>query len=326
TTRGHAFQYPPLPAGVDGIRIIRIEPGEFSDRVVCTLTSVAFGAKPKYVALSYTWHDPYTDNAKLPTLPEESSSSHRSVDSTKEQGPDISSNGLSHQIRREQWKPESKFAVPSRNEIPPITLNNHAFQISHNLYLALLHLRSSTVELNLWVDAICINQTDIDERNAQVAIMSFIYMRATKVIGWLGIKEYSEHPGLFRKMAIEWKAGQTQHSAASLSQEGKLRRSLEPDQGTFAWIAKSSYWTRLWIVQEICIPRALAFVLGSYIWTFEDFIEWRTLKIAKSPPYPILLDKQTEALIRLTNARAAKYTDTMRLENLIENFANSGCS
>ncbi|KAH7396120.1 heterokaryon incompatibility protein-domain-containing protein, partial [Pyrenochaeta sp. MPI-SDFR-AT-0127] len=38
----------------------------------------------------------------------------------------------------------------------------------------------------LWVDAICINQTDNDERSKQVAIMGEIYNRAIKVFAWLG--------------------------------------------------------------------------------------------------------------------------------------------
>ena len=37
----------------------------------------------------------------------------------------------------------------------------------------------------LWIDAICINQTDIDERNAQVAIMGDIYKEASRVLVWL---------------------------------------------------------------------------------------------------------------------------------------------
>jgi hypothetical protein len=38
----------------------------------------------------------------------------------------------------------------------------------------------------LWVDAICINQDDIEERNRQVKLMAFIYSRALAVLVWLG--------------------------------------------------------------------------------------------------------------------------------------------
>lgn len=38
----------------------------------------------------------------------------------------------------------------------------------------------------LWIDAICINQDDIAEKNSQVAMMAEIYKKATRVNIWLG--------------------------------------------------------------------------------------------------------------------------------------------
>jgi hypothetical protein len=72
-----SFPYPPLPAGVDAIRILTVEPGDFADPLVCTLTSVPFSSKPKYVALSYTWGPSYPDNAALPISPKEAIISHQ---------------------------------------------------------------------------------------------------------------------------------------------------------------------------------------------------------------------------------------------------------
>lgn len=40
--------------------------------------------------------------------------------------------------------------------------------------------------VNFWIDAICINQSDVSERNQQVSIMSEIYARAEEVPVWLG--------------------------------------------------------------------------------------------------------------------------------------------
>lgn len=38
----------------------------------------------------------------------------------------------------------------------------------------------------LWIDAICINRFDIDEKNSQVRKMHSIYKKADKVVAWLG--------------------------------------------------------------------------------------------------------------------------------------------
>lgn len=58
--------------------------------------------------------------------------------------------------------------------------------VSQNLALALRYLRSRDQVRTLWIDAICINQEDTDERSEQVGRMSDIYKLADKVIAWLG--------------------------------------------------------------------------------------------------------------------------------------------
>ena len=50
----------------------------------------------------------------------------------------------------------------------------------------LSHLRDRAVERLIWVDAVCINQADINERGHQVQIMAKIYSKAYRVIIWLG--------------------------------------------------------------------------------------------------------------------------------------------
>jgi hypothetical protein len=67
-----------------------------------------------------------------------------------------------------------------------ILLNGVEFDVTENLGAALIHLRSATSERTLWVDAICINQDNILERNEQVRQMGSIYEQATGVIVWLG--------------------------------------------------------------------------------------------------------------------------------------------
>jgi hypothetical protein len=206
-------------------------------------------------------------------------------------------------------------------------LNGNPFRIEHNLNLALLHIRSRTHPVNIWIDAICINQADEKERNRQVSLMAFIYTRATRVVAWIGTKGYPPMTGLFRSMSLEWKAGQTQHFGAFLAGESMLRCSPKPDQGTFARIMDSAYWRRMWIVQEICLPRLLLFMYGSDIWTYEEFKGWDYLRIVQ--PESRLTQStlgHPAAALQLIETRDRRHTDMMRLENLIERFAKNDCS
>lgn len=67
-----------------------------------------------------------------------------------------------------------------------IVLNNQNFMVRQNLYVALLHLQDDSISRIIWVDAICINQTDETEKEHQIALMAEIYAKASRVIVWLG--------------------------------------------------------------------------------------------------------------------------------------------
>jgi hypothetical protein len=329
------FVHPALPSDQDAIRILKIDPGDFSSPLAGTLTSVAFSDRPKYVALSYTWGHSYPDNLKLPISPIESRLSIPSPSSSPDRSPTRLSPGPRHrrsssidQRMAERLHRLGLSPPPVANNIRgEIVLNGDALGIGNNLQLALLHLRSPIHILTIWVDAICINQADKIERNHQVSMMAFVYTRATKVVAWLGTKAYPPMNGLFRSMSLEWKAGQTQHLGAFLEGQNKLRCSLKPDQGTFARMMDSTYWKRMWIVQEVCLPRLLLIMYGSDIWTHEEFREWEYLPLAHpetrltQPPHGY-----SNAALRLLETRDRRHTNVMRLENLIEVFANNDCS
>ena len=68
----------------------------------------------------------------------------------------------------------------------PILINEHCFNITVNLYAALLRLRNRSFERIIWVDAVCINQECKQEKERQIQSMAKIYGQANRVIIWLG--------------------------------------------------------------------------------------------------------------------------------------------
>jgi hypothetical protein len=58
--------------------------------------------------------------------------------------------------------------------------------ITENLYTALLHLRDRSFERIIWIDAVCINQGDMEEKERQIQLLPKIYSYANRVIVWLG--------------------------------------------------------------------------------------------------------------------------------------------
>ncbi len=63
---------------------------------------------------------------------------------------------------------------------------DHCMTIPPNLESALRHLRFTDKFRTLWIDAICIDQTNSVEKNKQVPMMSEIYGKAQQVCVWLG--------------------------------------------------------------------------------------------------------------------------------------------
>lgn len=315
-----SFSYDKLPEGVDALRILILEPGDFLSPLVGTLTRVAFRDNPKYVALSYTWGDSYPDNAELliPTS-DATSSEAASVEhnlersgatSTKQPNPSDSS------VAGDQPTPEMALLPDTTSIRNEIVLSGKAFSIQQNLQLALRHIRSLTCSISIWADAICINQEDSEERNHQVSLMAWIYIRAKLVVAWLGMERCPVMTGPVRWMAEKWASGQTKHFGTHFGEHNELQTSAALDHDTVMRLLASAYWTRLWIVQEITLPPILIIMYGSRIWTFDEFS--RACLVRKF--------YSKVSATRVLQLRARRHTETMKLEKLIEQFAKSACS
>lgn len=77
------------------------------------------------------------------------------------------------------WGNNSKHKSISLNKV------TH-FSVTDNLYAALRRLRWTDRPRTLWIDALCIDQENMDERSQQVQLMGTIYRQAKRVIVWLG--------------------------------------------------------------------------------------------------------------------------------------------
>lgn len=61
-----------------------------------------------------------------------------------------------------------------------------SLQLTNNCHEALKHLLFIVSPLTIWVDAICIYQNDVKEKNHQIPLMGEIYSQAETTFIWLG--------------------------------------------------------------------------------------------------------------------------------------------
>ncbi|KAL7905894.1 heterokaryon incompatibility protein domain-containing protein [Trichoderma velutinum] len=156
------------------------------------------------------------------------------------------------------------------------------FGVTPYLYKALKHLRYEDKSRIIWIDAICINQTDNAERSAQVAIMGDIYRQAKQVVVWLGSEEnQSSHAlslldSLGEKVRVDWDTGAITPSSndagdkhwadkyASLPYDKKDLESLTN-------LFQRQWFERLWIRQEIILSRDAVVQCGLQIIPWKRF-------------------------------------------------------
>ncbi|MCJ1251893.1 hypothetical protein MMC30_009131 [Trapelia coarctata] len=71
-------------------------------------------------------------------------------------------------------------------ETRTIRINGNPFTVTKSLFQALLSFRRLKGFVVMWIDQICIDQSNVEERNQQIQIMRDIYAKARTVFIWLG--------------------------------------------------------------------------------------------------------------------------------------------
>ncbi|KAL7623788.1 hypothetical protein AAE478_005341 [Parahypoxylon ruwenzoriense] len=133
--------------------------------------------------------------------------------------------------------------------------------------------------VSIWADAICINQSDLDEKSAQVTMMDCIYSAATYVVAWLGPPDEHSDAGVqtLNKLQSHLKEfKESQIEPFSGKDKDKYAEAGVPYISRQEWVGLASlyqrqWFRRAWIVQEAVLPEALIMYLG------ENSIPWRHL-------------------------------------------------
>jgi len=138
----------------------------------------------------------------------------------------------------------------------PICVDGKTFNATVNLESALRQIRRQDEKevLVMWVDAICINQADVEEQNQQVGLMGPIYSDAETVIAWLGDADHvSDSLATIVERGIPSPPAEDAADHASLRYEYAVE--IHRIQMLFLIIATRPWWTRVWIVQECVLPK-----------------------------------------------------------------------
>jgi hypothetical protein len=186
---------------------------------------------PYFEALSYVWGDP------MITAPIQLRASRRRSSGDVGEGPALSA-------------------------LPEHGFQSTKWPVTTNLEAAVRYLRHESEVRILWIDAICIDLSNIEERNHQVPLMKAIYSNAVLVRSWLG----SPSPGSEDAMAILKQLGQgILLPKIRLGDRGLRNEDLQ----SVIQVMRRPWWTWTWFRQELILAKR-AFIhcgFSSLEWT-----------------------------------------------------------
>jgi hypothetical protein len=172
-----------------------------------------------------------------------------------------------------------------------ILVGDTQLAIPSNLEVALRYLRKPQA-LELWIDAICINQQDAVEKAHQVAMMGEIFRRSTYTYIWLGVPEAINAGGAREEQVdpfavIHHFAGDRHlyelpffSTATSYNELSPSPSLADVSNSEIIWEAfqdavHKPWWSRFWCVQECLLSPAAIIVLGH--WT----VPWSMVKLCE---------------------------------------------
>lgn len=243
-------------ASADEIRILRILKGSRGQKIECALLPNALPtshnvhpnttvATPKYDALSYWWGD---DEAR-------------------------------NEITINSYEPHR--TASNRHSL--YDFERHSFFIRPNLEAALRQIQSEERDVDIWVDAICINQEDKKEKTAQVSRMHEIYSRAEKVCIWLGagVPETKETFDFLKEIL-------------NLQNLDRLIASGEtPEKWKLVVRLMENRWfSRRWVIQELALARDATVRWGAEKMDWSSFADAIALFMTKHDEIKQILSRK----------------------------------
>jgi len=136
-----------------------------------------------------------------------------------------------------------------------VCVNGVELSVTTNLSLALQSLQELGLKTAIWIDSLCIDQSNTEEKSEQVEMMANIYQSAEEVYSWLGPASYDTD------LAIAYmRRRHLQPTSRILLQAGRPRVDI-----ALLKLVRMIYWQRTWILQEVALSKSTKILCGGQV-------------------------------------------------------------
>jgi Heterokaryon incompatibility protein (HET) len=147
-------------------------------------------------------------------------------------------------------------------------------KVTTNLELALRYLRMPDKPRIIWVDAICIDQSNIEERNQQVGLMKGIYSSCGVDLVWVGEADEDTQSAIdtvkrMKSLNLQRLTDRGRKSFGTVGSNelvsfSDLGIDYKDSRNLLRLLKNPPIWERVWVMQEIaCSPRSVV-VVGNF--------------------------------------------------------------
>ncbi|WDK13353.1 heterokaryon incompatibility protein [Colletotrichum graminicola] len=162
-----------------------------------------------------------------------------------------------------------------------ITLDRREFLVTPKCMMALRLVRSRGAEKAIWMDAVCMNQKDAEERGHQVRLMPRIFSRAQHVLIYVGEPAPEEE----RLLQI-------------LHGDPISTMPLQPLQVALETFLQRPYFSRAWVLQEVALAKMATLVCGKFS------MPWSIVQISQLAKRGLLVNaKEKPRLLNMLSCR-----------------------
>lgn len=149
-----------------------------------------------------------------------------------------------------------------------IDFEGRSLGITDNVKILLEHLRDPKENRIFWIDALCIDQADLEDRSKQVQLMGKIYEMADKVTIWLGPER--DGSGMLDEFVPRLARALAEFRKLKLANEEYMFLKTETTEESPEWMAlkylfQRPWFNRAWVVQEYVVNAQREFLCGRTI-------------------------------------------------------------